>query len=93
MAAKIEVTKTADGAFEACVSDGKSETRHTVTLKQSDYERLAQGKVTPEELIRRSFEFLLDHEPKESILGRFDLMVIARYFPQYEREIRRRISV
>ena len=31
--------------------------------------------------------FLLDREPKESILGRFDVTVISRYFPEFEREL------
>ena len=31
--------------------------------------------------------FLLAREPRESILGRFDLPLIGRYFPEYEREI------
>ena len=91
MSAKIEVTTQRDG-FDVSVSEGKSETRHTVTLKESDYERLTVGKVSREELIRLSFEFLLEHEPKESILRHFDLMVISRYFLQYEREIQRRIA-
>jgi hypothetical protein len=34
---------------------------------------------------------LLEREPKESILGRFDLPVIGTYFPGYEAEIGRRI--
>jgi len=42
--------------------------------------------------VRRSFEFLLEREPKESILTRFDLSLISRYFPEYEREIKRRLS-
>ena len=46
----------------------------------------------PEELIRKSFEFLLEHEPKESILSRFDLTVISRYFPEYEGEIKKRLT-
>jgi hypothetical protein len=41
--------------------------------------------------VRRSFEFLLEREPKESILARFDLSVISRYFPEYEDEIKRRL--
>jgi hypothetical protein len=41
--------------------------------------------VTPEELIERSFEFLLEREPNTSILRRFDLPVIQTYFPEYER--------
>jgi hypothetical protein len=32
-----------------------------------------QGRMIPEELIKKSFEFLLDRESKESILGKFDI--------------------
>jgi hypothetical protein len=92
MAAKIEVKKSGDGSYEVRVIEGKSESSHRVTLEEKDYIRLTNGSIAAEELISRSFEFLLEHESKESILERFDLMVISRYFPQYEREIRKRIS-
>lgn len=92
MAASIDVTKSAEAAYEVRVTEGKSESRHRVTLSEKDYARLTNGKIPPEELIRRSFEFLLEHESKQSILGHFDLMLISRYFPQYEREIRNRIA-
>jgi hypothetical protein len=91
MSATIRVEKTEEGKYRVMVSEGRSETRHTVTLAPDYFEKLAAGKTTPEELIRRSFEFLLEREPKESILGSFDLRVIGRYFPEYEREIRRRL--
>ncbi len=42
------------------------------------------GGQTPEELVRHSFEFLLQRESKESILREFDLSVIQRYFPDYD---------
>ena len=42
--------------------------------------------------MRKSFEFLLEREPKESILRQFDLPLIGRYFPEYEREIKKRLS-
>ena len=32
---------------------------------------------------------LLDREPKESILGRFDVTAISRYFPEFERAMPR----
>jgi hypothetical protein len=35
----------------------------------------------------RAFEFLLERESKESILGSFGLSVIGRYFPDFEREM------
>ena len=92
MAAKIEVKQSGDGTYEVRVVQGKSESSHRVTLAEKDYTRLTNGDIPPEDLIRRSFEFLLEHESKESILGRFDLMVISRYFPQYEREIKKRIA-
>jgi hypothetical protein len=43
-------------------------------------------------LVRASFEFLLEHEPASSILRRFDLDVIGRYFPEYLDTIRRRLA-
>lgn len=92
MSAQIEVEKIGDGEFKVCVIEGTSETSHRVTLKPADYERIASGKTGPAELVRRSFEFLLENEPKESILPRFDLTVISRYFPAYEREMRRRLA-
>ncbi|HEY6464775.1 MAG TPA: hypothetical protein VIY69_02210 [Candidatus Acidoferrales bacterium] len=92
MAAKIEVKKSGDNSWEVHIIEGKSESSHRVTLADKDYSRLTNGNITAEELIRRSFEFLLEHESKESILGRFDLTVISCYFPQYEREIKSRIT-
>lgn len=92
MAATIRVEKVEEGKYRVTVGEGRSATRHTVTLARDYFEKLAAGKTTPEELIRRSFEFLLEREPKESILGSFDLPVIGRYFPEYEREIRRKLG-
>ncbi len=85
MTATITATLTREGdplAFDVAVSDGKSETRHEVTLSQVDYVRLACG-ATPEKVIEAAFRFLLDREPKESILSRFDVSVISRYFPEF----------
>lgn len=67
-------------------ADGSS-TEHRVTLKEADYRRLTDGKASPEQLVERSFEFLLEREPQEAILKGFDLTVISRYFPEYAEEI------
>ena len=61
-----------------------SKTEHTVTLDKKYWEKLTQENEEPEELIRRSFVFLLEREPKESILSEFNLHVIQNYFPEYE---------
>ena len=92
MAAKIEVEKIDESKFRVRVIEAGSETTHDVTVSPNDYTRLTNGKIELEEVVRRSFEFLLEREPKEWILTRFNLSVIGRYFPEYEREIRRRLS-
>jgi len=92
--ADITVSKTeSDGAFEfqVTVQEGRGETRHRVTLSKVDYQRLGGNRTSPEELVAESFRFLLEREPKESILRSFDLTVISRYFPEYERVIRDRL--
>jgi hypothetical protein len=60
------------------------QTAHEVAVSHADLARLAPGAVVPDDLVERSFAFLLLREPKESILRRFDLPVIGRYFPEYE---------
>ena len=79
-------------AFEAFIREGGSETRHQVTLARAMYERLTGGGQTPEACVEAAFRFLLDREPKESILASFDLSVISRYFPEFERELPRYLS-
>ena len=91
----IHVRRAAEHAspvFEVVVREGKSETRHHVTMSQEMCERLTAGKHTPERCLEAAFQFLLDREPKESILRRFDVTAISRYFPEFEREIAHYLS-
>ena len=91
----IDVRRIAEGdplQFEVTVREGKGETRHHVTVARETCERLAAGTHTPEHVLAAAFRFLLDHEPKESILGRFDVTVISRYFPEFERELPRYLA-
>ena len=74
------------------VRDGTGATTHDVAVSLADLQRLDPGMADPVRLVRASFEFLLEREPKESILRSFDLPVIGRYFPDYEAEIRRRLT-
>jgi hypothetical protein len=70
------------------VTDHGSRRDFEVAVSQAELTRLAPGSADPSALVRRSFEFLLTREPKESILASFGLSVVGRYFPEYEREIR-----
>ena len=80
--ATISITPGPSSSYVVVVREGASATSHTVTVWPSDIERYAPGS-TPEALIEASFQFLLEREPKESILTRFELPVIERYFPEY----------
>jgi hypothetical protein len=73
--------------FEVVIREGEGETRHQVTMSRQMCDRLAAGKHTPERCLEAAFRFLLDREPNESILRRFDVTVISRYFPEFEREL------
>ncbi len=91
----IEVRRVAEGDpldFEVVIREGRSETRHHVTMSRQTCDRLTAGKHTPERCIEAAFRFLLDREPKESILGRFDVTVISCYFPEFERDLPRYLS-
>jgi hypothetical protein len=85
----IEVTDPF--VFQVTVTERTGKTQHRVTLARADYERLSGGEASLEALVSESFRFLLEREPKEAILPSFDLPVIGRYFPEYERSIRQRL--
>ena len=63
---------------------------HEVEVGADLLGRLRPGATDPEELVRDSFAFLLEREPRESILRSFKLPVIGRYFPEWEAEISER---
>ena len=82
----IEVRQTDEGdplGFEVRVEDGRGASSHTVTMSRESHARLGQGHA-PEAVVDAVFRFLLDREPKESIMGRFDVSVVPRYFPEFE---------
>jgi hypothetical protein len=83
----VHVEKKDENNFVVTVREGGSESTHRVELDDAYYRKLTDGSVSKADLVRRSFEFLLERESKESILGKFHLSVISRYFPEYESEI------
>ena len=84
--AEIQIETNTGNSFTVTVRS-RITTTHRVSLTDSDFERLSPGGGSKEDLIRKSFEFLLQREPNTSILSSFDLPVIGRYFPEYEDEI------
>ena len=84
---KIEIQKSREEEFIVKIHDSIP-TEHKVTLSQAYYLKLTGGDASPEELVKRSFEFLLNREPNTSILRSFELPVIGRYFPDYEHNMK-----
>lgn len=86
----IEIKTHKEDEFHVTVR-APGTTRHTVTLTDRVHAKLAPT-ASKEDLLRASFEFLLEREPNTAILSRFDLPVISRYFPDYEAEMAERFG-
>jgi hypothetical protein len=86
----IEVHEESDGIYVVTV-ESSTTTTHRVTVASDYHLKLTEGRVPPETLVERSFEFLLEREDNTSILSTFDLPLIGRYFPEYEGVIAERL--
>ena len=87
----VRVEPAGDGwKCQVTVEQGRERTQHTVTVTKAEAERWGRGGETSDvqDLVQRSFEFLLAREPAGSILKAFDLATIQRYFPEYDELIR-----
>jgi hypothetical protein len=73
------------------VGDDAYATHHAVQVDHATLNDLAPG-ATPDDLVRASFEFLLEREPRESIMSSFELPIIGRFFGEYADEIGRRLG-
>ena len=70
--------------FDVIVRDTGGESRHQVTVQADDAKRWAKLGADPAHCVEAAMRFLLDREPKDSILGAFDMGVIRRYFPEFD---------
>lgn len=89
----MAVEVRADGdAFAVTVREGGGTTEHRVRIPEGYASELGLEDADPVALVEESFAFLLEREPKESILSSFDVSVVGRYFPEYEHEIASRLA-
>jgi hypothetical protein len=86
---QLTITQQAGGTFQVQTPAGTS---HEVRVPAGFAASLGCAHVAPEELVKVSFEFLLEREPATSILRAFSLDVISRYFPGYPAEISARLG-
>src|SRR5271155_3465148 len=70
--------------FDVIVREPGGESRHRVTIDAAEAERWAKLGAEPSRCVEAVMRFLLDREPKESILNAFDTNVVRRYFPGFD---------
>ena len=85
----ISISSVGKDNFLVKISEKQGKSNHLVKLDESYYKYLTNCKISREELIEKSFKFLLKREKKEEILSKFNLNVISKYFIDYEQEIKK----
>ena len=76
------ITELSKDKFEITVKADQL-TKHVVSVTDQMLLNLTNNKISKEELLNFSFNFLLEREPNTSILSKFDIIVISKYFPEY----------
>ena len=79
---ELLITELSKDKFEITVNADKL-TKHVVSVTDQMLLNLTNNKISKEELLNFSFNFLLEREPNTSILSKFDIVVISKYFPEY----------
>ena len=79
---ELLITELSKDKFEITVNADQI-TKHVVSVTDQMLLNLTKNKISKEELLNFSFNFLLEREPNTSILSKFDIIVISKYFPEY----------
>lgn len=85
--AEVEVQHLEDDRYAVTIEEKGTKSVHEVTASEKQAGLLCDD-CEPAKVVEASMHFLLDREPKESIMSQFDLDVIARFFPDYPTAIR-----
>ena len=84
MSDQINIKELSPNAFDVTVYSN-TETNHQVTISDNFITEYQIKNLTKKEIIEQSFLFLLERESNTSILRKFDIEVIANYFPEYKK--------
>jgi hypothetical protein len=82
----VSVTPDPSGGliFDVMVGDARAESRHRVTIQADEVRRWARFGAELSRCVEAAMRFLIDREPKESILSAFDMRLVRRYFPEFD---------
>ena len=79
---ELLITELSKDKFEITVKADQL-TKHIVSVTDQMLLKLTNNKISKKELLNFSFNFLLETESNTSILSKFDIIVISKYFPEY----------
>ena len=83
---ELLITELSKDKFEITVKADQL-TKHIVSVTDQMLLNLTNNKISKEELLNFSFNFLIEREPNTSILSSFDITVISKYFPEYPKKV------
>ena len=83
---ELLITELSKDKFEITVKANLI-TKHIVFVTDEILFKLTKNKVSKEDLLSFSFNFLLERESNTSILSSFDLTIISKYFPEYTNSV------
>ena len=89
---ELLITELSKNKFEITVKANLI-TKHIVFVTDEILFKLTKNKVSKEDLLNFSFNFLLERESNTSILHSFDLTVISKYFPEYTKKVSDKFNV
>ena len=89
---ELLITELSKDKFEITVNADQI-TKHVVSVTDQMLLNLTKNKISKEELLNFSFNFLLERESNTSILSSFDLTVISKYFPEYTKKANDKFNV
>ena len=84
MSDQINIKELSPNVFDVTIYSN-TETNHQVTISDNFITEYQIKNLTKKEIIKQSFIFLLERESNTSILRKFDIEVIANYFPEYKK--------
>ena len=84
MSDQINIKELSLNTFDVTIYSN-TETNHEVTISDNFITEYQIKNLTKKEIIKQSFIFLLERESNTSILRKFDIEVIANYFPEYKK--------
>jgi hypothetical protein len=77
--------------FTVTIDDPAGPSFHKVSMDKDFLTRVGADH-HPEKVVKKSFEFLLEKEPKERILPEFDITEISTFYPNFISELNKRLA-